>query len=42
MLVPQMTNARRFGCDLAPLASLVQIDAALRQLPSFIAAAPPQ
>jgi maleylacetoacetate isomerase len=42
MLVPQMTNARRFGCDLAPLARLVQIDAALRQLPSFIAAAPPQ
>jgi maleylacetoacetate isomerase len=41
MLVPQMTNARRHGVDLAPLARLVAIDTALRALPAFAAAAPP-
>ena len=41
MLVPQMTNARRQDVDLAPLARLVEIDAALRALPAFAAAAPP-
>lgn len=39
-LVPQMYNARRFQCDLAPFPTLVAIDAALRALPAFAAAAP--
>ena len=39
-LAPQMVNARRFGCDLAPLARLVEIDAALRALPAFARTAP--
>lgn len=41
LLAPQMVNARRFGCDLAPLARLVEIDAALRELPAFALTAPP-
>ncbi|MGZ3184880.1 MAG: maleylacetoacetate isomerase [Telluria sp.] len=41
MLVPQMANARRQNVDLGPLARLVAIDAALRALPAFAAAAPP-
>lgn len=39
-LVPQMANARRFEVDLAPFARLVRIDAALRNIPAFAAAAP--
>jgi maleylacetoacetate isomerase/maleylpyruvate isomerase len=39
-LVPQMYNARRFGTDLSPFPRLVQIDARLRTLPAFAAAAP--
>lgn len=38
-LVPQMDNARRFGCDLAPYPTLVAIDAACRTLPAFQQAA---
>jgi maleylpyruvate isomerase len=39
-LVPQMANARRFHCDLTQFPTLVAIDAALRALPAFRAAAP--
>lgn len=39
-LVPQMANARRFGCDLTPYPKLVAIDAICQALPAFIAAAP--
>ncbi len=39
-LVPQMYNARRFHCDLSPYPTLVAIDAALRGLAAFAAAAP--
>lgn len=39
-LVPQMANARRFAVDLTPFPRLVEIDAALRALPAFAAAAP--
>lgn len=39
-LVPQMYNARRFGCDLAPYPTLVAIDAHCRALPPFAKAAP--
>lgn len=39
-LVPQMYNARRFDLPLGPYPRLVRIDAALRELPAFAAAAP--
>lgn len=39
-LVPQMYSARRFELPLEPLPRLVRIDAALRDLPAFAAAAP--
>lgn len=39
-LVPQMANARRFDVPLDGFARLVRIDAALRDLPTFAAAAP--
>jgi maleylacetoacetate isomerase len=39
-LVPQMANARRFTCDLAPYPQLVELDARCRELPAFAAAAP--
>lgn len=39
-LVPQVYNARRFGLPLDPFPRLVRIDAALRELPAFAAAAP--
>ena len=39
-LVPQMFNARRFGCDLEPYPTLLGIDAALQALPVFAAAHP--
>ncbi|MGE4062672.1 MAG: maleylacetoacetate isomerase [Rhodospirillaceae bacterium] len=34
-LAPQMVNARRFRCDLAPVPRLAAIDARLRALPAF-------
>jgi len=40
LLVPQVYNARRFGCDLSPFPTLVAIDAHLRTLPAFHAARP--
>ena len=39
-LVPQMYNARRFGCDLSPYPTLVGIDAHCLGLTPFIKAAP--
>jgi maleylacetoacetate isomerase len=39
-LVPQMANARRFDQPLDPYPRLSRIDAALRELPAFAAAAP--
>jgi maleylacetoacetate isomerase len=39
-LVPQMANARRFEVPLDPYPRLVRIDAALREIPAFAAAAP--
>jgi maleylacetoacetate isomerase len=40
LLVPQMYNARRFGCELAPYPTLVAIAAHLETLPAFARAAP--
>lgn len=39
-LVPQIDNARRFGCDLAPYPCLLQIDQRCRALDAFQRAAP--
>ncbi len=39
-LVPQVYNARRFRCDLAPYPTLVGISRHLESLPAFVAAAP--
>jgi maleylacetoacetate isomerase/maleylpyruvate isomerase len=39
-LVPQMYNARRFGCDLAPFPTIVRVADALGALPAFARAAP--
>src|SRR5688572_281906 len=39
-LVPQMFNARRFNCDLAPYPTLVRVAAGLEAEPAFAAAAP--
>jgi maleylacetoacetate isomerase len=39
-LVPQMANARRFEVPLGAFPRLVRIDAALREIPAFAAAAP--
>ena len=39
-LVPQMANARRFDTPLDAYPKLVAIDAALRAIPAFAAAAP--
>ena len=39
-LVPQIYNARRFDCDLAPFPTLVNISQALEALPAFAAARP--
>ena len=39
-LVPQLGNARRFGCDLSPLPRLVAAEAACNALPAFAQAAP--
>jgi len=39
-IVPQMANARRFSCDLAPYPTLCAICAYLESLPAFAQAAP--
>jgi maleylacetoacetate isomerase/maleylpyruvate isomerase len=39
-LVPQVYNARRFECDLAPYPTIVRIADGLRDLPAFALAAP--
>ena len=39
-LVPQLSNAWRFDCDLSPYPTLVQIDAHCATLPAFAKAAP--
>jgi maleylpyruvate isomerase len=39
-LVPQLFNARRFGVDLAPLARLLEAEAACAAIPAFQAAVP--
>jgi maleylacetoacetate isomerase/maleylpyruvate isomerase len=39
-LVPQVFNARRFQCDLAPFPTLVRVADALRARPAFARAAP--
>jgi len=39
-LVPQLANARRFGCDLSGVPTLVRIDAHCGTLPAFVKAAP--
>jgi len=39
-LVPQLYNARRFGCDLSGCPSLVEIEARCGALPAFAKAAP--
>jgi maleylacetoacetate isomerase len=39
-LVPQMYNARRFGCDLEPYPTLRAVSAHLESLPAFARAAP--
>jgi maleylpyruvate isomerase len=39
-LVPQVANARRFGCDLSSYPTLVRIDAHCATLPAFGKAAP--
>ena len=39
-LVPQMSNARRFGVDLTPLPRLRAIEAACQKLPAFAAVVP--
>lgn len=39
-LVPQLANARRFGCDLSPFPTLVAIESNCMSLPAFADAAP--
>jgi maleylacetoacetate isomerase len=39
-LVPQLANARRFGCDLSAYPALLQIETACNALPAFANAAP--
>jgi len=39
-LYPQLATARRFEIDLAPYPTLLAIEAACREVPAFIAAAP--
>lgn len=40
MLVPQVYNAERFACDLAPYPTVVRLATAARALPAFADAAP--
>lgn len=39
-LVPQLSNARRFRCDLSGFSQLLQIEANCLKLPAFVAASP--
>ncbi|HSE86194.1 MAG TPA: maleylacetoacetate isomerase [Candidatus Binatia bacterium] len=39
-LVPQLANARRFGCDLSAYPTLLRIETACNALPAFADAAP--
>jgi maleylpyruvate isomerase len=39
-LVPQLANARRFGCDLSVYPTLLRIEKACNALPPFADAAP--
>ncbi|HXG53609.1 MAG TPA: maleylacetoacetate isomerase [candidate division Zixibacteria bacterium] len=39
-LIPQLGNARRFGCDLSRYPNLLEIERACMALPAFAAAAP--
>ncbi|AHV93174.1 maleylacetoacetate isomerase [Bordetella holmesii] len=39
-LVPQVFNARRFGCDLSAMPTILRIDEACNTLPAFQKAAP--
>jgi maleylpyruvate isomerase len=39
-LVPQLANARRFGCDLSVYRALLRAEAACLALPTFVNAAP--
>ena len=39
-LVPQMTNARRYGADLSAFGRLLAAEAAAMELPAFAAAHP--
>jgi maleylpyruvate isomerase len=39
-LVPQLANARRFGCDLSVYPTLLQVETACNALPAFADAAP--
>ena len=39
-LIPALYNARRFGCDPSPYPRLLAVDAAAREAPAFVAAAP--
>ena len=41
-LVPQVYNARRYGCDLGPYPTIARIDAECAKLEAFSAAAPEQ
>lgn len=41
-LIPQLANARRFGCDLTAYPRLIDIEAACNALPAFAAAKPAQ
>jgi len=41
-LVPQLANARRFGCGLSALGRLTEAEAACAALPAFAAATPDQ
>ena len=42
VLVPQLYNARRFACDLAPYPTLLRVEAACLELAAFAASAPEQ
>ena len=39
-LVPQLANARRFGCELSPFPTLVSVEASCLALPAFANAVP--
>jgi maleylpyruvate isomerase len=39
-LVPQLANARRFGCDLSAYPTLLEVETACNALPAFANAAP--